>query len=310
MPVAVVNTGSFNASGVPYVLPGTVGYLGDPAALTPYSPAGSGLPGAGNAPPGWSWQPYGLRNDSSPMVLDHVHIYGGLYTAGASLTVTNSVLQAGTGTEIACIQHHGANAASGGQLIVKDSTLNWLSTVPALSVAGGADIPTIFDVNAPWYDIERCDFSGGPQGLDPPGSGNAAQPSLVLNNWVHGLIQNKPSGPNHMDGIFSEGGSYLLIQGNYVDAPRESTPGASDVTASIFFHDTTQSDPNVTVDSNYLSGGSYTFHNETAAGIVVTNNTFAGVYLFGDATNNAAGGGSIGVWSNNRHLDGSLVPSP
>ena len=299
MPVAVLNNGTFNTSSAPYVLPGTVGYLGSTGALTPYSPAGSGQPGAGNAPPGWSWESYGLRNDASPETLDHVWIYGGIYTAGNVITVTNSIIQAGTGGELAPIAHHGAAATAGGAITVYDSTLGWLAgTMPPST----DDVPAIFDVAGPLYDIERCDISGTPQGLDPPGSNISGTPSLVLNNWIHGLVQNNPSGPNHMDGIFSQGGEYLLIQGNYVDAPSRA-----DVTACLFFQDSV-TDTGIQVINNYLAGGGNTFYNETAAGIVVTGNTFAGNGFYADALNKSPG--TIGQWSNNVHPDGSTVPSP
>lgn len=295
----------------PYVLPGTVGYLGALGALTSYSPVGSGLPGAGNAPSGWSWTAAGLRNDSSPVSLDHAYVYGGLYTAGNVITVTNCIIQAGTGSEIACIQHHGAAATSGGVLTVYDSTMNWLSTVPPGSVAGGSDIAPIFDVAGPRYDIRRCDLSGTPQGLDPSGSDlGATNPSLVLDNWIHNLIQNNPGGPNHLDGLFSQGGSNLIVTGNYINIFAESTPGASDVTAAIFFHDATQTDTDVTVQGNFLNGGGNTFYNETVVGIVVTDNVFGGLCLFGDALNQAGPGGTIGKWARNRHLDGTTVASP
>jgi len=292
---------------VPYVLPGAAGYLGSPGALTPYSPAASGFPGAGNTPgAGWSWTAAGLRNDSSPVSLDHARVYGGLYTAGNVITVTNSIIQAGTGSEIAPVQHHGAAATSGGAVTVTDSTLGWL---PGTMPPAGDDVPVIFDVAGPLYDVERCDISGTPQGLDPPGSNIPGTPSLVLRNWIHALVQNNPAGPNHMDGIFSQGGSYLLIRGNYVDAPAETSPGAGDVTAAVFFQDT-GTDTGVTVDGNYLSGGSYTLRNESIAGLVATGNTFSGIFKFGDAFNQTSSGGSIGTWAGNRHPDGSAVPSP
>jgi len=300
VPVTVLNTGTFNAGTTPYVLPGTVGYLGSLSALTPYAPAGSAFPGAGNAPPGWTWTAAGLRNDTSPETLDHVRVYGGIYTAGNVITVTSSIIQAGTGGEIAPVQHHGAVATAGGKITVLDSTLGWL---PGTMPPAGDDVPVIFDVNGPLYDVERCDCSGTPQGIDPPGSNMPGTPSLVLHNWIHGMVQNNTVTPNHMDGIFSQGGSDLLIQGNYVDAP---VAGA--VTAAIFFQDRTTTDSDVSVIGNYLSGGAFTFRNETVTGIVVTGNTFSGQSQFGDAANIAPG--TIGTWSGNVHPDGSAVLSP
>ena len=284
-----------------YVLPGTVGYLGSPGALTPYSPPGSGLPGAGNTPAGWSWTVAGMRNDTGPVTLDHAQVYGGIYTAANVLTVTNCVIMAGTASEIAPVQHHGAGAALGGALTVKDSTLGWLTgTAPPAA----DDVPLIFDASGPLYDVERCDLSGAPQGLDPPGSGIPGTPSLVLNNWIHGLVQNNPGNPNHMDGIFSQGGSYLTIQGNYIDAPN-----SGQVTAAVFFQDAA-TDSNIIVTQNYLSGGAFTFRNETGAGMVVTNNTFSGLNQFGDAFNLGASGATIAQWTGNLRANGVTVPNP
>src|SRR6185503_10822858 len=140
-----------------YVLPGTVGYLGSPGALTPYSPPGSGLPGAGNTPAGWSWTVAGMRNDTGPVTLDHAQVYGGIYAAANVLTATNCVIMAGTASAIALVQHHGASAALGGALTGNDSTLGWLTgTAPPAA----DDVPLIFDASGPLYDVERCDLSG------------------------------------------------------------------------------------------------------------------------------------------------------
>lgn len=288
----------FTASATPYVQPGTVGYLGSMSALTPYSPPGSGLPGAGNTPgAGWTWQSYGIRNDNATLSLDHVIIYGGLQTGCTSFTMTNSVMMGG----LSWFVFYATNVA-GATLNFTNTTLSWwnVNVYPT-----GFDVATIHDSSGLCtYNVNRCDLSGLPQGLNPgPGS-------QVTNNYIHGLVQNStdPNNPTHLDGVFNQGCNNVLLQGNFIDAGPYTT--VAPPTACLFFQNIGGPSPitGLTVDSNFLYGGGRNFFNEDATGIVVTNNVFGGGYTFSAATN--TGIGTIGTWSNNTTPQGVIVPSP
>lgn len=284
-----------------YVLPGTVGYLGAVAALTPYSPAGSGLPGAGNAPAGCAWQAYGLRCDNNSYSWDHVLINGGVYWTGVgTFTVTQSEVFGGTGTEWYDLVGHPSNTGTITPTpgwVVKDSTLAWQNgkTYPCCN-----DVAPIWTVYGNEYvDAERDDLSGFPQGL-PGGVGSSA-----INNWIHGLFQARPgSNPVHLDGAFNQAGNGWLVQGNYIDAPVRT-----DVTAALFDQDSPM-DTGVVVKNNYLNGGAYNLVNDSASGMDVENNTF-GSNVYGFAA--APGGtvqGTYSVWSGNVDTSGHTVPEP
>jgi hypothetical protein len=282
---------------LPYVLPGTVGYLGSPGALTPYSPPGSGLPGAGALPDDtWQWESYGIRNDNASITLDHVMVYGAIFHTGENATITNSVISGGTGTEFYCYYNDNPSNPTG-VLSFTDSTFGWLDTA---TFPSGFDTATLHDnTGDPAYLVTRCDLSGTPQGLNP-GVG-----SQIINCYIHGLFENDPGAdPTHLDGIFNQGAENVLIQGCYIDAGPITNPSV--VTACLFF----QGSPNFSgcvVTGNYLLGGSYTFYNENALGVVVTGNTFAGA-TFGDT--NLVAPGTVGTWTGNVHPDGSVVPAP
>ena len=64
---------------------------------------------------------------------------------------------------------------------------------------------------------------------------------------------------------------------------------------------------NVTVASNYLHGGSYTLRNESAVGLAVKNNVFAGA-TYGPAVNVAPA--TIATWSGNTSPTGTVIPHP
>ena len=145
-------------------------------------------------------------------------------------------------------------------------------------------------------------MSGTPQGIDPPGSNISGTPSLVLSNWIHSIVQNNPSGPNHIDGMFSQGGEYLTVQGNYIDAPSRA-----DVTACLFFQDRTATGTRSSSATTCRAAATPST-TRPAAAIVVTGNTFAGNGFYADALNVSPG--SIGTWTGNMHPNGSVVPSP
>lgn len=284
--------------GTLYVQPGTVGYLGSQSAptLTHFAPPGSGLPGDGVAPANSSWQSYGLRNDDTNVSWDHYFIHGGIYWTGSgNFTMTNSVVQAGAGTGNAWYAFYSQNASNVGTLTFTDCTMSHTSPDPDVDVA------PIWANNGSPMIITRCDSSGMPQGLPAPGG------SQIINNYIHDLAQPRPANPLHMDGIFSQGGDNITIQGNYVSVPIRSP---SDVTAALFIQVIPSGTGNtgIVVTGNYLKGGSYTLRNETGVGLVCTNNTFDGFSVGSDAWNQSPG--TIGTWAGNTHVDGSTVSSP
>lgn len=279
-------------SRVPYVLPGAAGYLGPLAALTPYSPPGSGYPGAGNVPSvDWSWEDDGMRNDDASVTLDHAYVYGGLYLTGSSATVTNSVIQAGTGLEIAPVAMHG----SGGTVTTNTCTFGWL---PGTTTPNGVDAGLVWDDADYTYLLTNCDLSGAPQGAGPVAGAN----SQIIGCYIHDLVQNTPPLGSHIDGIFNEGAANTLVQACFIDA----TADGVSATAALFFQ-SSGGFGGCNVLGNYLCGGSFTFYNQDATGINVINNTFGGG-VFGDTSNTAPG--TIGTWEGNTHPDGSPVPSP
>jgi hypothetical protein len=268
-----------------YVQPHTVGFLGDPATLTRLQPGGAVAAGC-------SWQSYGMRCDQHDLTLDHVWLTGGLYWTGTgNLTVTNSIAEG----SLAWYDLYAAATThdAGSKITVADSTLRW---APGVTYPCCSDVGNVWDRSGFPQLLTRNDISGMPQGDDPSGG------SEIRNNWIHDLVQNNPgSSPTHLDGIFSQGGSNGLIQGNYVDAPVRT-----DVTAGVFFQDRTQTDTGWKVWGNYIVGGAYyNLRNETSIGLDVQNNSFGNNNL---SWNQAPG--TIGVWAGNVRPDGSPAPSP
>ncbi len=280
------------SSGLPaagsYVRPGSVGFLGDESALAQYLDGGA-------APAGCSWQSYGLRCDQTDLVLDHVHIRGGLYWTGTgNLTITNSVVEGGD----AWYAVYAAAAANGATatMTIRDSTLRWTS---GLAMPAGSDVGPFWTRGTQALVVQRCDISGMPQGLDP-GAG-----SVIEDNWIHDLFQNNPSdNPTHLDGVFSQGGGDIVILRNYIDVPARS-----DTTAAVFIQDRGGTDSGIRIYGNYLSGGAYVLRNQTGIAVDVVNNTF-GSSLYGDVGDLAGYPGTYGAWSGNVHADGTPVDRP
>jgi hypothetical protein len=276
-----------------WVKPYSVGYLGDPALLTVYSPNGA-------APSGCRWQSYGLRCDQDNLLLDHVHLIGGLYWTGTgSLTITNSIVEGELG--IAAIEAHATTPQANAVITVTDSTLRW---------ALGSVMPPGNDAAPIWsygglqaIVLIRCDSSGMPQGIDPTPN------SVIDSNYIHNLFQNYASAgyPNdtHLDGIFSQGGSNIIIQRNYVEAPVRD-----DTTAALFFQNRTGTDTGIQVYANHFNGGGWMIANQTGVGVDFSNNMVGGG-LFGYLGYfGAPYPGTFASWTGNVFTDGSTVPVP
>jgi hypothetical protein len=274
-----------------YVKPGTVGYLGSLDALTKYSPGGP-------APDGCGWVNEGLECNDTDLELDHVHVTAGIYWRGTgNLRISNSVVEGGGGDGWYVVNAAATKPKTTGTLTVTDSTLRW----PA-----GRPYPPKQDISPLWaYDgtrpmyVARTEFSGMPQGLDPPPG------SVIENSWIHDLIQNSPdpADPVHLDGIFAMSGGNIVVRGNYIDVPVRP-----DVTAAIFFQDLGgNTNTGVKVLGNYISGGGYwSLRNQSVQGLDVQNNTFGGT----SAAAICEKSGTWGTWSGNVDESGATVPMP
>lgn len=275
-----------------YVKPGTVGYLGSTSALTVYQPGG-------NAPSGCSWLSYGLRCDQTDLTLDHVWIKGSFYWTGTgTLSISQSIVQGGTGDSWYAILGHPSNSGSLDSTIkVTDSTVGWL---PGQSMPTGEDVAPIWSAYGNQAQIAiRDDLSGMPQGIDPTGG------SVIQDNWIHDLAQTgTSSNPTHLDGIFSQGGGNITITGNYIDAPVRS-----DTTAAIFIQDRGETDTGIVITDNYLNGGAFNLRNQTGIGVAVENNTF-GDSVWGAVGDLTGYQGTYGAWSGNITLNGATLTAP
>ena len=275
-----------------YVRPGTVGYLGSTSALTVYQPDGA-------APGGCSWQSYGLRCDQTDLTLDHVWIKGSFYWTGTGrLAISQSIVQGGTGDSwYAILGHPDTPGTVDSTIEVTDSTVGWL---PGRTMPVGADVAPIWSAygNQPIAAV-RDDLSGMPQGIDPTAG------SVIRDNWIHDLVQTgTESSPTHLDGIFTQGGGDITIEGNYVDVPVRS-----DTTAAIYIQNRAATDAGISIVGNYLSGGAYNLRNQTGIGVEVRNNTFAGSVWgpVGDLTGHP---GTYGTWTGNVRLSGAALTAP
>lgn len=275
-----------------YVKPGSVGYLGSTSDLKVYEPGGA-------APSGCGWQSFGLRCDQTSLTLDHVWIKGSFFWTGTGdLTISQSIVQGGTGDSwYAILGHPNTSGPLNSTIKVTDSTVGWL---PGKTMPSGEDVAPIWSAYGNQAQIAiRDDLSGMPQGIDPTDN------SIIQDNWIHDLVQTgTASTPTHLDGIFSQGGGNIKIDGNYVDAPVRS-----DTTAAIFIQDRGSSDTGISITNNYLNGGAFNLRNQTGINVDVENNTFANSVWgpVGDVTGYT---GSYGTWSGNVDLTGAAVPKP
>jgi hypothetical protein len=287
---AVTVTGTRAAGS--YVKPGSVGYLGNTSALTVYAPGGA-------APGGCSWLSYGLRCDQTNLTLDHVWIKGSLYWTGTGdLTVSQSIVQGGTGTSwYAILGHPASSGALDSTIKVTDSTVGWL---PGQTMPAGYDVAPIWSAYGNQAEVAiRDDLSGMPQGIDPTGG------SVIQDDWIHDLVQTgTSSAPTHLDGIFSQGGGDIKIDGNYVDVPVRS-----DTTAAVFIQDLGSTDTGISITNNYLSGGAFTLRDQTGINVDVENNTFA-QSVWGPVGDLTGYPGTYGTWAGNVSLSGSLIAKP
>ncbi|GLQ95730.1 DUF4082 domain-containing protein [Dyella mobilis] len=284
-----------------YVQPGTQGYQGSMDALTLYSAANGLVPA--NC---YKWEPYGLRcggDASGNLTLDHVHIQGGIYMSGCgNVTITNSIIeqQPITGVFSAAIADHCATWNGNATITVSNSTLVTglpTGTAPnavypvstSVTGSGGAsDNGPIFANGSFPMMLYNDVFGGFPQGVVGMGDG-----SVIENNEIY--VQDE--GNAHVDGVYNEGASGVLVQGNYIASTNVNA------TSPIFFQNASSANQ---VIGNYLYGGGYTMANESSTGLIFNNNTFGGGWAYGNCYYLPATA-SFNSFSGNVDADGTAV---
>jgi hypothetical protein len=269
---------------------GTTGYLGATSALTVYSQANGVIPAGCTS---WNATYKYLRCDQANLSLDHAWVKGGIYWTGCgNLNVTQSIIEWAPSSTWHDVYAQCANGTAGATLSVTDSTLRSGTTYN-----GGSDIGAVTTNSTRPMLVNRSNFSGFPQGLDPAGG------SLIQHSEIYATDGAQcGSSTCHGDGLFSQGGNNITYDSNRVVVATSGT-----VTAAVFWQVipcTLQTGE--IVKNNYLQGGAYTFRNECSA-VSVTDNVFAGA-VYGDAY--SAAPGTITAWTGNKHPDGSTVPSP
>ena len=269
-----------------YVAAGSVGYLGSTSALTVID---STHPYAGTG--GSTWDPsQGNTFTQTNLTLDHVWIKQSMFWSGTgTLTITNSILEGGTGVPWTIW----SDSSTATTIVLTDTTLKYTGTFPTNSdsanVAGNSRFVQTYT---------RCDFSGQPHGIEITATG-----TVIDSCWIHDLYWDATFDP-HLDGIFIFGGNGVQIKKCNIPV---NDANSSHTTAAIFMQNTFSygiSGP--IVDNCYLAGGAGSLYNEDGANAVITNNTID-VGYFADVQWTA---GAPATWSNNKHSDGTVIPSP
>jgi hypothetical protein len=270
-----------------YVQAGTQGYRGPASALTVYSAANKKVPSSDCE---WNASFLYLRCDGTNLSISDAEIEGGLYWTGCgSLDISNSIVYLAPSTSWSDIYASCATGNSGATLSMSRTTV---STGPGNpTYTGGSDVGGLWtDSDRPMY-VSNSLLEGFPQGLDPTGG------SVIKDNEIYPASAQCNSGSCHSDGLFSQGGSNILYEGNRIVMPGDS------VTAAVFYQADGSNVGNQVI-GNYLDGGAYTVYNESATGVNVENNVFAGSIYGNDLLTGSA---SWGVWSGNIDLNGALV---
>ena len=277
------------------VLPGTVGYRGEESALKLVD---GPLDGNRNIPPpGCSWyapeQSIHCRGDVS---IEGYLIRGGVdHYGGGTLTVRNSVIEGKSNYQGIWLR----KGSACGVAKISDTTLRWGGAQPTPQGNGA-----ITDSEGCGVDLRRNDISGWSDGIHLSAGG------IVEDNDIHDLeTRPPPQHPQegrHNDGIQFFGGSGYRVTGNSIRIGWAGPGGPQN--AAIFLGGSS----GVTIDPvfkhNHLSGGGFILRSNVARGVVFTDNIFEPTpQQFGDYHITA---GTIRLWENNRHSDGSPVNYP
>lgn len=238
MPIQVLSRGRFNPDAVPYVLPGTVGYLGLEGDLTPQSDA-SGVITLG------------------PGTYEGVYFEDMIYLSGAGAYVFRDCIVEGT-EDLWGIAAYDANLGGSSSILFEDSTLRWRSGDTLSSEGQGAIVNLGVSLT---LSVVRCDVSGKADGLQVAGT------VTVTDTYIHDLVWAGTVPDNtHNDGIQMFGGT-LDCTGCYILVGAQ-TPYSN---SCLFFQGAEITD--VSVVGNYLSGGGYSYYAQNGAH-TVQNNTF------------------------------------
>lgn len=235
--------------------PYTVGYLGDPAALTVLNP--------GDTPPTGSWDGNALLITANNVTLSGYRVNGEIVFSGTDPTVTGCIVAPRIGASFGIT----LSGTGKGALTVTDTTVTGQSKIGSYqNNAISSDSGLI---------ARRCDVSGTGDGIHTvaqPAGGNA----IISQCWIHDLSFLDPE--QHLDGIqefaHATQQAFYTVEHCYVSASTapDGTPMNAGVTAGPA---SSNSDPLVTgtINNNYFGGGIYHLRvNFRHQNTVVTNN--------------------------------------
>lgn len=261
MPVSIVNTAHFNPNTLPYVLPGTVGYLGDEGDLTVVN--------------------QGSLNQVGPGTYEGIYYAGGLYisTGAGEYTFRQCIIEGKAASWLIFAFEGGTH------FTFEDCTFRWKAG-DALNGGGSAAVQTLVQAPAtiPGITMRRCDVSGKADGIQ------VAATSIIEDTYVHDLVWADVPETTHNDGLqFYQGD--LTLTGCYFDVGAQAPYSNS----CCFFQSATIG--NVLTENNYLNGGGFSYYVQNGAH-TVRNNTFGPDHLYGTHYYEGAGWTST-EWSGN-----------
>lgn len=253
-----------------YILPGTVGFLGNEASLTVEN--------------------QGSLNQVGPGTYDGYLFDGGLYIGpGAGAYVFRNCVIQGKAASWLIFAFEG-----GTSFLFEDCTFRWKAG-DALSDNGAGVIQSLVSPPAtiPGAIIRRCDISGKADGIQ------LAATSTIEDCYIHDLVwAGTPPDNTHNDGVqFYEGD--LTLTGCYFDVGAQAPYSNS----CCFFQSATIG--NVLAEGNYFNGGGYSYYVQNGTH-TVRNNTFGPEHLFGTHAFEGAGW-ALAEWSGNVDHLGSPV---
>lgn len=244
-----------------YVKPGEVGFKGNLADLT--------VVDATHMPDNCHWDADEGITCVGDTTFDHAYLKAGLYwDIGGTLTIKNSVVEGGTPNgngkwTIRAFRDAGAPPCT---INIQDSTLRW-------SINKRVKMQAASVLTDCAQKIYRNDISQGDSALITYHDNDA-----VVQNYIHDLHID-PTVEPHLDGVFVGGGNNTLIQQNYIDTGFDKYWSQ---TAVVFFQCACR---DTKIYANYLSGGGYTWKNETSNNAVTANNTFDDTSYDGSSAN-------------------------
>ncbi|MEV0994658.1 hypothetical protein [Nonomuraea sp. NPDC050202] len=293
MPVALKYVRRFNRQSLAEgqrAAPGTVGFLGDEAALTVYN-VGDPLPS------GAVWDTGTFRVNASNFVLERFRINAEVVCYGANATFRQGVIQCGPGTTFGIT----VNGAGLGTLTVEDVTVR---RVPA---ATAGDVQTNGISSDSFLVARRCDVSGTGDGIHVVAGGG----SLISQCCIHDLAFVDPE--QHLDPVqvFSGAGGAITVEHCWIGPAFSAggTPPNSSITCGF----ATNSGPLITptIVNNYLASGLYHLRiGYRVSGAVVTGNDLGELSPGEFGLVSVTEPGSVATWFGNRDGGGSTIPQP